>query len=188
MEQQQAYALGLLAEVALHHGLDPGAPAERYQVVVHVDAPVLADASQPGQSVLEEGGQHVPAGTSQRLACDATRVVMWHDAGGRVTEVVPADVDGGNSCADIHVAPSGRFVYSSNRGHDSIAIFAVDEASGTLAPRGHASTGGSTPRNFAIDPRGNFLLAANQQSDSIVSFRVDQVRQGRRPHQGLGSA
>jgi 5-methylcytosine-specific restriction endonuclease McrA len=87
MEQQQADALGLLAEVALHHGLDPGAPAERYQVVVHVDAPVLADASQPGQSVLEEGGQHVPAGTSQRLACDATRVVMRHDADGRVTEV-----------------------------------------------------------------------------------------------------
>ncbi len=87
MEQQQADALGLLAEVALHQGLDPGAPAERYQVVVHVDAPVLADASQPGQSVLEEGGQHVPAGTSQRLACDATRVVMRHDADGRVTEV-----------------------------------------------------------------------------------------------------
>src|SRR5262245_55485380 len=60
MVQQQADALGLLAEVALHQGLDPGAPAERYQVVVHVDAPVLADARQPGQSVLEEGGQHVP--------------------------------------------------------------------------------------------------------------------------------
>jgi 6-phosphogluconolactonase len=87
---------------------------------------------------------------------------------------LPADFDGENSCADIHVAPSGRFVYSSNRGHDSIAIFAVDEASGTLALLGHAPTGGSTPRNFAIDPRGNFLLAANQQSDSIVGFRVDQ--------------
>ena len=87
MVQQQADALGLLAEVALHQELDPGAPGERYQVVVHVDAPVLADADQPGQSVLEEGGQHVPAGTSQRLACDATRVVMRHDAEGRVTEV-----------------------------------------------------------------------------------------------------
>jgi 5-methylcytosine-specific restriction endonuclease McrA len=84
--QQQADALALLAETALHHELDPGAPGERYQVVVHVDAAVLADPGQPGQSVLEEGS-HVPAGTSQRLACDASRVVMRHDAAGRVVEV-----------------------------------------------------------------------------------------------------
>jgi len=86
MEQQQADALGLLAEAALHHELDPGAPGERYQVVVHVDAAVLADAAAPGESVLEEGVR-VPAGTSQRLACDASRVVMRHDAEGRVVEV-----------------------------------------------------------------------------------------------------
>jgi hypothetical protein len=61
--QQQADALALLAETALHHELDPGAPGERYQVVVHVDAGVLADPGQPGQSVLEEAS-HVPAGTS----------------------------------------------------------------------------------------------------------------------------
>jgi hypothetical protein len=86
MEQQQADALALLAETALHQGLDPGAPAERYQVVVHVDAAVLADAAAPGQSVLEDGAR-VPAGTSQRLACDASRVVMRHDAEGRLLEV-----------------------------------------------------------------------------------------------------
>jgi hypothetical protein len=86
MEQLQADALALLAETALHHGLDPGAPGERYQVVVHVDAEVLADPDASGQSVLEDGG-HVPAGTSQRLACDASRVVMRHDADGRIVEV-----------------------------------------------------------------------------------------------------
>jgi hypothetical protein len=86
MVQQQADALALRAETALHHGLDPGAPGERYQVVVHVDAEVLADADQPGQSVLEDGAR-VPAGTSQRLACDASRVVMRHDPDGRVVEV-----------------------------------------------------------------------------------------------------
>ena len=85
MEQQHADALALLAETALHHELDPGAPGERYQVVVHVDAEVLADADAPGQSVLEDGAR-VPAGTSQRLACDASRVVMRHDADGRVVE------------------------------------------------------------------------------------------------------
>ncbi len=86
MEQQQADALALLAETALHHELDPGTPGERYQVVVHVDADVLADADAPGQSALEDGVR-VPAGTSQRLACDASRVVMRHDAEGRVVEV-----------------------------------------------------------------------------------------------------
>src|SRR5437762_182801 len=86
MVQQQADALALLAETALHHGIDPGAPGERYQVVVHVDAEVLADPDQPGQSVLEDGAR-VPAGTSQRLACDASRVVMRHGLDGRVVEV-----------------------------------------------------------------------------------------------------
>jgi len=86
LAQQQADALGLIAEAALQHDLDPGASGARYQVVVHVDAMVLADPDQPGQSVLDDG-PHVPAGTSQRLACDASRIVMRHDADGRITEV-----------------------------------------------------------------------------------------------------
>jgi hypothetical protein len=86
MAQKQADALVLLAETALHHELDPGAPGERYQVVVHVDAPVLAEAAQPGQSVLEEGTR-VSAETARRLACDASRVVMRHDEHGRVVEI-----------------------------------------------------------------------------------------------------
>jgi hypothetical protein len=86
MAQQQADALALLAESALHHALDPGAPGERYQVVVHVDAPVLADPDQPGQSILEDGPR-VSAETSRRLACDASRVVMRHDEDGRVVEI-----------------------------------------------------------------------------------------------------
>jgi len=86
MAELQADALALIAETALHHGIDPGTPGERYQVVVHVDAPVLADSDAPGQSVLEDG-THVPAETSRRLACDATRVVMQHDADGHITEV-----------------------------------------------------------------------------------------------------
>jgi hypothetical protein len=87
-EQQQADALVLVAETALHHGIDPGTPGERYQVVVHVDAEVLADADAPGQSVIE-GGLRVSAETSQRLACDASRVEMRHDADGVIVEVGP---------------------------------------------------------------------------------------------------
>ena len=82
MAQQQADALALVAETALHQGMDPGTPGERYQVVVHVDAPALADPDQSGQSVLEDG-THVSAETSRRLACDASRVVMRHDAEGK---------------------------------------------------------------------------------------------------------
>jgi len=86
LAQRQADALALLAETALHHELDPGAPGERYQVVVHVDTAVLADPEQPGQSVLEDGAR-VSAETSRRLACDASRVVMRHDEAGRVVEI-----------------------------------------------------------------------------------------------------
>jgi 5-methylcytosine-specific restriction endonuclease McrA len=83
-EQQQADALALLSETALHHGLNPGAPAEHFQVVVHVDAAVLSDG--PGQAIVEDGAR-VSAETAQRLACDASRVIMRHDTDGRVTEV-----------------------------------------------------------------------------------------------------
>jgi hypothetical protein len=84
--QQQADALVLLAETVLHHELDPGAPGERYQVVVHVDANVLEEADQSGHAVLEAGAR-VSAETSQRLACDASRVVMRHDVDGQIIEV-----------------------------------------------------------------------------------------------------
>ena len=86
MEQQRADALALVAHTALHHELDPGNPGDRYQVVVHVDAPVLANPDAPGQSVLENG-THVPAETVRRLACDASRVVMRHDEDGNVVEI-----------------------------------------------------------------------------------------------------
>jgi 6-phosphogluconolactonase len=86
---------------------------------------------------------------------------------------LPAGFSGANACADVHVTPDGRFVYGSNRGHDSLAIFAIDETTGRLTSVGHAPTGGRTPRNFAIDPSGTFLYAANQDSDTIVTFRID---------------
>ncbi len=87
---------------------------------------------------------------------------------------LPADFTNANSCADIHVAPNGKFLYGSNRGHDSIVSYRIDEKSGKLRYVEHTATGGNTPRNFAIDPTGKFLLAANQNSDSIVVFRIDE--------------
>jgi 6-phosphogluconolactonase len=76
--------------------------------------------------------------------------------------------------ADIHLAPDGAFLYASNRGHDSLAIFRVDGGTGRLEARGHVSSGGKTPRNFAIDPSGRYAYAANQDSDNIVAFKIDK--------------
>jgi len=87
---------------------------------------------------------------------------------------LPDGWEGTTHCADVHVHPSGRFLYGSNRGHDSIAIYAIDEQSGQLTSLGHTSTQGKTPRNFAIDPTGQWLLAANQDTDDIFVFAIDQ--------------
>jgi 6-phosphogluconolactonase len=95
-----------------------------------------------------------------------------------VLQTVPALPDGytGNStCSDIHITPEGRYVYAANRGHDSLAIYAVDQASGHLTVVGHQSTGGAIPRGFGIDPTGTFVLAGNQDTDNIVVFRINQT-------------
>ena len=86
---------------------------------------------------------------------------------------LPEDYHGIRSAADVHVAPSGRFVYGSLRGPGSLVSLAIDTETGRLTRLGHESTQGLTPRNFALDPSGTFLLAANQDSDTVVVFRVD---------------
>jgi 6-phosphogluconolactonase len=80
----------------------------------------------------------------------------------------------GNSTAEIQVHPSGKFVYCSNRGHDSLAIFTVDEKTGKLTAAGHQKTLGRTPRNFGIDPTGDYIIACNQNTDNVAVFKVDQ--------------
>lgn len=92
----------------------------------------------------------------------------------QTVSTLPDDFVGTSHTADVHVAPSGRFLYGSNRGHNSITVFAIDESTGELSYVDHEPTGGETPRNFAIDPTGTFLLAANQDTDTIVTFRIGQ--------------
>ena len=86
---------------------------------------------------------------------------------------LPEDFKGSSSTAEVQVHPSGKFLYGSNRGHDSIAVFAIEPGTGKLTAKGQVLTGGKTPRNFGIDPTGKFLLAENQDSDTIVVFRID---------------
>jgi 6-phosphogluconolactonase len=94
----------------------------------------------------------------------------------QTTTTLPAGqaVEAGYSTAEIMVHPSGRFLYGSNRGHDSIAVFAIDVESGKLTALEHEPTQGRTPRGFGIDPSGAYLLVGNQRSDSVVVFRIDQ--------------
>ena len=86
---------------------------------------------------------------------------------------LPAGYTGENSCADIHVSPNGLFLYASNRGHNSITVFAIDSGTGRLLPIQDVDTQGKTPRNFTLDRSGRLLLVANQNSNNIFSYRVD---------------
>ncbi len=86
---------------------------------------------------------------------------------------LPKDYKGENNDAEVQIAPSGKFLYGSNRGADSIAVFAIDPDKGTLTPVEYVPTGGKEPRNFEIDPTGKYLFAANQNSDNITLFRID---------------
>lgn len=111
---------------------------------------------------------------------NSTVTTLAYDAvAGRFKELqtvsaLPAGFTGANSCADIHVAANGLFLYASNRGHNSIVVFAIDSSNGTLAPVQDVDTQGKTPRNFTLDPSGHLLLVANQNSNNVVAFRVDQ--------------
>jgi 6-phosphogluconolactonase len=99
-------------------------------------------------------------------------------ARGTLTEVqtistLPDGFTGTSYCADIHVHPTGKFLYGSNRGHNSIVIYAVNPKTGKLTLAGHEPVRGDWPRNFSLDPTGQFLLVANQRSNNIVVFRID---------------
>jgi len=86
---------------------------------------------------------------------------------------LPSDFTGVSYCADVHVSPSGKFLYGSNRGHNSIVVFEIDPRTGKLSLVQHVSTQGSWPRNFTLDPAGRFLLVANQRTDNVVIFTID---------------
>jgi 6-phosphogluconolactonase len=111
------------------------------------------------------------------LLCTMT-TFAWDSAKGTLKEVqtistLPADLVRGFSTAEVYVHPSGKFVYGSNRGHDSIVVYSSDPVTGKLTLVEHESTQGKTPRHFAIHPSGKFLLAENQSTDNVVVFQID---------------
>jgi 6-phosphogluconolactonase len=122
-----------------------------------------------------------PKGRYAYVICELTSVIAAYSydasrgAFNQLTTVstLPPDFSGRSSTAEIEVHPNGRFLYGSNRGHDTIAVFSIDASTGTLTLVEHVSTQGKTPRNFKIDPSGSFLLAANQDTDNVLVFRID---------------
>ncbi len=136
-------------------------------------------ATEPGQ-----GPRHFKFGTDGRHAYainELASTVTAYDydaAGGALTPrqtvtTLPPDFKGPTTTAEVRVHPNGRFVYGSNRGHDSIAVFAVDASSGLLSPVEIVPSGGKVPRNFALSPNGKWLVCAHQDSNNITVFRVD---------------
>jgi 6-phosphogluconolactonase len=104
--------------------------------------------------------------------------LAWDEVRGTLAEIqaigtLPGGFNERSYCADLHIHPSGRFLYGSNRGHNSIVIYALDDTTGKLTLVGHESTQGQIPRNLALDPTGQYLFAANQRSDTVVSYRID---------------
>ncbi len=150
-----------------------------------VNTGALTPNDPPHASVAPGSGpRHLafhPSGTYAYVINELLNTVtaFRHDSdAGKLTEIqtiptLPVDFTGNNTTAEIFVHPNGKFVYGSNRGHNSIVVYAIDEKTGKLSLVEHVSTQGKGPRNFAIDPSGRFLLAANQQTDDVFVFRVD---------------
>lgn len=151
------------------------------------EAGTLAPHDPPGVSVeAGSGPRHFaihPSGLSaygvNELASTVTVYDYDAEAGllsvAQTVSTLPEGFEGENYTAEIHVHPSGKFVYASNRGHDSIAAFAIDPSTHRLTPKEQVATNGQWPRNFAFSPDGRYLLVANQNSDNIVVFALDDV-------------
>jgi len=167
--------------------LTPGAPHPRKET------PDRAAALDPFSATLNPGAgpRHAAFSPDGRFMyvlgeLQSTVTVFANDAretyrSVQQTSTLPKGFSGRNDAAEIATDRNGEFLYASNRGHDSIAIFAIDPRNGTLTLVAHVPTGGKEPRHFAIDPSGKYLLAENQMSNNIVVFKIDPATGGLTP-------
>ena len=173
VDRSNAYAIvcDLGTDRVITYRLDPAAGAL---------APVSSAAVAPGS-----GPRHfafhpsLPYGYVINELGSTITAFAYDEQTGALTEIqtiptLPADFAGENACADIHLSPDGRYLYGSNRGHDSIAVYSV-AADGTLSPVQIASVHGKHPRNFALSPDGAYLLAANRDTNDITVFRRSEA-------------
>lgn len=179
--QSQAHAHGIYLDAANRFAYAPDLGADRVVIyaydatagrVAPHGAGVLAPGDGPRHLALDRDERH--AFVLNELSNTITVFDLDRHAGAmtatQTVTTLPAGFTGENTTAEIELSRDGRFLYASNRGHDSIAVFAVHADSGRLSPRGHVPAGGKVPRHFAIDPTGRWMLVAHQESGSISVF------------------
>ena len=182
--QDKPHAHGIYLDAAEHFALSPDLGADRVFVYRFDAAKGTLEPHGAAPLAPGSGPRHLAFAPSGKFAYVinellSTVTVFSYDAEkGELATLqtlgtLPAGFAGTSFTAEVAVSPDGRFVYGSNRGDDSLAVFAVDEKTGRLKAAGHASVGGKTPRHFTIDPSGGFILAAHQGSGSIAVLRLD---------------
>lgn len=182
--QERPHAHGIYLDPAQRFALSPDLGADRVFVYrydaakgslePHGAAP-LDPGSGPRHLAFHPGGRFVYV--INELLSTVTAFSYDADPGTltplQTLSALPEGFAGTSWTAEVDVSPDGRFVYGSNRGHDSLAVFRVDDPGGRLTPAGHVAVGGGYPRHFAIDPSGGLLLAGHQNSGTIALFRLD---------------
>jgi 6-phosphogluconolactonase len=182
--QEKPHAHGIYLDPAERFALSPDLGADRV-FVYRFDA-AKGSLEPHGSAALDPGagprhlafhpdGKHLYVvnellSTVTAFAYDAEKGAL---APLQTVSALPAGFSGTSWAAEVAVSPDGRFVYASNRGDDSLAVFRVDASTGRLSPAGHAPVGGKNPRHFTIDPTGRFILAAHQGSGTIAVLRID---------------
>ncbi|MGE5125277.1 MAG: lactonase family protein [Betaproteobacteria bacterium] len=181
--QEKPHAHGIYLDASERHALAPDLGADRVFVyrfdasrgtLEPQGAAPLEPGSGPRHLAFDPAGRHVYvidelASTITAFGYDATKGVLETL---QTVPTLPAGFNGASTTAEVALTPDGRWLYGSNRGHDSLAVFSV-AADGRLTAAGHFPAGGREPRHFAIDPSGRFMLVAHQDSDSITVFRLD---------------
>jgi len=186
-EAAHAHSVDFVADDRLLLSCDLG--NDRVYVYRHDPRTGAIAAHKPAFVGLEPGAgpRHLAVHPSGRYVYVLTELsshvamFAWNPTAGTLVQrqsvaTVPVGTPPSNSTAEIVVHPNGRFVYASNRGHDSIAVFSVNARDGRLTRLANTPTGGNVPRNFAVDPSGRWILAANQRSNSIATFAIDATK------------
>jgi 6-phosphogluconolactonase len=182
--QQAPHAHGIHLDPAERFAFSPDLGADR--VFVHRYDAAAGSLEPHGAGTVEPGSgpRHATLSADGRVLYainELTSTITVFDvdaakgtlAAVQAVSTLPAGFTGESWTAEIAISPDGRHVYGSNRGHDSVAVFAVEQGSGRLTARGHVPAGGKTPRHFAIDPTGRWMLVAHQGDDAIAVFRLD---------------
>jgi 6-phosphogluconolactonase len=186
VRQTHAYAHAIVLDPTNRFALVPDLGVDRLYVYRFDEQTGSLTPNDPPFAAIAPGSgpRHVrfhPNGRWVYLINEIASTIVgfeWDSTRGSLTPfqtatTLPADFKGVSTCAELEIHPNGEFLYGSNRGHNSLAVFAIDPETGRLTPVEHVASGGMTPRNFAFDPTARWIVLTNQDSSNAVVFRVD---------------